>query len=145
MPRFPATPTNDLKHHTNFARQRRSQATTSESLLWSVLRDRQLCDLKFRREHPIAGCIADFACIGKKLVVEIDGGYHDQTGQQDVDRENKLRKLGWSVIRFTDKEVEQDVDAVARAIAKHLGLEFSYNKTARKPTGIIAGRKPKSQ
>lgn len=70
--------------------------------------------------------------------MEVDGGYHDQTGQKDVDREKELRSLGWDVIRFTDKEVEQDAEAVVRAIAKHLGLEYTFKPTARKPSVMFA-------
>jgi very-short-patch-repair endonuclease len=52
------------------ARECRKRSTPSEGLLWSILRARQLCGLKFRREHPIGGFIADFACEAKMLVVE---------------------------------------------------------------------------
>ena len=54
------------------------------------------------------------------LVVEIDGGYHDKIGEQDVVREKKLRELGWDVLRFSDENVEHEAEAVGRAIAKHL-------------------------
>lgn len=76
------------------ARERRKQRTTSEGLLWSILRARQLCGLKFRREHPIGGSIVDFACEAKMLVVEIDGAYHDQRQEQDLAREQVLQDLG---------------------------------------------------
>ena len=61
-------------------------------------------------------------------VVEIDGGYHDQIGEQDVAREKILRELGWDVVRFSDSDVEQDAEAVGQAIAKHLGLEYSFQR-----------------
>ncbi len=126
------------------ARENRKRSTTSEGLLWSVLRANQLCNLKFRREHPIGNFIADFACEAKKLVVEIDGGYHDQIGEQDIEREGRLRALGWDVIRFTDEEVEQDAEAVAHAIAKHLQLEYSFNKRNGGGSGMkVLGPSPK--
>jgi adenine-specific DNA-methyltransferase len=59
------------------ARALREAQTQAESLLWNVLRARRLCGLKFRRQFPIAPFIVDFACVARKLVVEIDGGYHD--------------------------------------------------------------------
>ena len=59
------------------ARLLRENATQSESLLWQLLRRKQLCGLKFRRQHPIGPFFADFACVSRKLVIEIDGGYHD--------------------------------------------------------------------
>ncbi len=122
------------------ARERRKQCTKSEGLLWSVLRAKQLCGLKFRREHPIAGFIADFACEAKKLVVEVDGGYHDGKGEHDLAREQALRMLGWDVIRFTDNDVENDAEAVGRAIAKHLDLGYSFRPRQRSGSGRNAKR-----
>ena len=122
------------------ARENRKRSTKSEGLLWSVLRANQLCELKFRREHPIGNFIADFACEAIKLVVEIDGGYHDQIGEQDIEREKTLRSLGWDVIRFSDDDVEQDAEAVARAIAKHLQLEYSFKKRYSGGSGMKAVR-----
>jgi very-short-patch-repair endonuclease len=115
------------------ARSLRRQETPSEKLLWNVLRSKQLCNLKFRKQHPIPPFYADFACVGEMLVLEIDGDYHDDVGKEDLSREAFLRELGWDVIRFSDREVMEDVKAVARGIAKHLGLEYEFRK--RKGTG----------
>ena len=120
------------------ARENRKSCTVSERLLWSILRARQLCDLKFRREHSIGGFIADFACEAMKLVVEVDGGYHDQIGAQDIGREQSLRKLGWDVLRFSDKDVEEDAEAVARAIARHLRLAYSFRRRDGGGSGVRA-------
>ncbi len=106
----------------------RQTQTKSEGLLWSVLRARQLCNLKFRRQHPIGPFFADFACIDMNVVVEIDGGYHDVCGQKDIDREAYLLRLGWKVVRFTDEDVESDVEAVARAISRFLGLRHKFTR-----------------
>ena len=110
------------------ARKLRSQQTESESLLWNILRARQLCELKFRRQHPIGPYFADFACPEKQLVIEIDGDYHDFTGPADLAREKHLQSLGWSVLRFSADEVEEDVENVAIGIAKFLKLEFQFTK-----------------
>ena len=67
------------------------------------------------------------------LVVEIDGGYHDQTVDQDLRRQNHLQKLGWTVIRFSDEEVEQNAEAIGRAIADQLKLPYEFKK--RNATG----------
>jgi leucyl-tRNA synthetase len=67
------------------------------------------------------------------LVVEIDGGYHEQTFSEDLRRQEYLQQLGWTVIRFTVDDVEQDAEAVGRAIAKELNLPYEYKK--RKATG----------
>ena len=62
---------------TEYARELRVRQTKAESLLWCVLRGRRLLGLKFRRQYPIEPYIADFACIQKFQIIEIDGGYHD--------------------------------------------------------------------
>ena len=115
------------------ARSLRENQTKSEGLLWSILRAEQLCSLKFSRQHPIGPWITDFACVEKMLVVEVDGGYHDETGEEDIQRQKSLEELGWTVIRFTDKDVEVDAEAVAGAIAKKLDLPYQF--VIREKTG----------
>jgi very-short-patch-repair endonuclease len=110
----------------HFAKHNRKKSTVSEGLLWSILRARQVCNLKFRREHPIGGYIVDLACVEKKLVIEVDGGYHDLIGTKDLQRQEVLTKLGWNVIRFSDKDIEDNAEAAARLIANYLGLEYSF-------------------
>jgi leucyl-tRNA synthetase len=115
------------------ARSLRTTQTVSEGLLWSVLRARQLCGLRFRRQHPIEPWIVDFACPQQMLVVEIDGGYHDNVVENDLKRQRHLESLGWKVIRFRDKDVAVNAEAVARAIARVLHLEYEFRP--RKATG----------
>ena len=117
---------------THRARDLRARQTEAESLLWYVLRARRLCGLKFRRQYPIAPFVVDFACIEKKLVIEIDGGYHDYVYEKDDSRQRKIEAEGWDVIRFSNEDVLADVEAVAIAITKHLGLEPEFR--GRKPT-----------
>lgn len=109
---------------TRRARELRARQTEAESLLWAVLRDRRLCDLKFRRQYGIGPFIVDFACVTKKLVVEVDGGYHDEVYEEDKSRQKEIEARGWNVIRFTNEEVLGDVEAVAIAIARSLDLEL---------------------
>jgi len=115
------------------ARSLRKTETVSEGLLWSVLRARQLCSLKFRRQHPIDPWIVDFACPEQMLVVEIDGGYHDNVVEDDLKRQRHLESMGWKVLRFSDKDVEEEAEAVAHAIARELDLEYKFSP--RKATG----------
>ena len=72
------------------------------------------------------------------LVIEIDGGYHDQTSGEDLRRQENIQDLGWTVLRFTDKEVEQDAEAVVRAIAKELNLPYEIKKRRATGSGIRA-------
>ena len=115
------------------AKQLRKSQTKTESLLWSVLRARQLCNLKFRRQFPIGPFNVDFACCQRRLVVEVDGDYHDLVAEADLAREEFIREQGWDIIRFSNEEVEDNPVAVGVAIARSLGLEFEFNK--RKGTG----------
>ena len=59
-------------------------------------------------------------------MVEIDGGYHDYVDDKDEKRQKTIEALGWKVIRFSNEEVLDDVDAIAVAIAKHVGLEPTF-------------------
>ena len=120
---------------------RRSQ-TTSEGLLWSVLRAKQLCGLKFRRQHRIERWIVDFARPQKMLVIEIDGGYHENVGEDDRKRQSHLEALGWKVIRFSDRDVEEDAEAVARAIARELNLPYEFEARSATGSGMMNAKAP---
>ena len=87
---------------TNRARQLRERQTKAESLIWTVLRAKQLGGLKFRRQHPIATFFADFACVSRKVIVELDGGYHDYQYEDDATRQTffgKSRLDGDSILQ----------------------------------------------
>ena len=86
-------------------------------MLWECLRGGQL-GVRFRRQHPIAGYIPDFVCLKKRLVVEVDGGYHFIDDQQvsDEERTYHLKKHGFEVIRFTNDEVLGNIDEVVTII-----------------------------
>ena len=123
----------------------RISQTISEGLLWSVLRAKQLCGLKFRRQHPIEPWIVDFACPQKMLVVEVDGGYHDNVVEDDLKRQEHLEALGWKVIRFTEKEVAEDAEAVARSIARELNLPFEFIPRTATGSGMKNINAPKKR
>ena len=89
----------------SFARQLRNEATDAERRLWRQLRGRQLGGCKFRRQHPIAGYIADFVCLEAHLVIELDGGQHADAVAQDKRRTGRIVAEGFRVIRFWNDEV----------------------------------------
>ena len=112
-------------------RRLRKEATFAERLLWEALRNRRCNGFKFRRQHPIyigiqngwkTYVIADFCCLNKKMIIEVDGSYHCETDQSTYDqhRSTKLKELGYQVIRFTNEEVEYDMMKVLDAIKKYL-------------------------
>ena len=93
-----------------FAHKNKQFATEAESLLWEHIRAKRLA-VKFNRQHIIGDYIVDFVCIEKKLVIEVDGGYHSEYEQIEKDefRTERLKELGFSVIRFTNEEVIKDI------------------------------------
>ena len=99
-------------------RELRQRSTKPEQLLWWALRNRRQGGLKFRRQHPIGAYIVDFVCVENRLVVELDGGYHDYVVENDAIRQRYLEEQGYMVIRFLNEDILDDLDAVVTAIAK---------------------------
>ena len=123
----------------------RKLQTESEGLLWSLLRSKQLCGLKFRRQHPIGPFFADFACQSQQVVVELDGEYHDYIEEDDLRRQRFLENQGWKVIRFANDDVLQDAEAVARSIAMELGLSYEFRKRNLKGSGMMSENAPNTK
>jgi len=98
------------------ARELRQSLTEAEIKLWGKLRNRQLRGLKFRRQHPIGSFIADFYCAEHRLVIEIDGKYHQSQIGYDEYRTKWLIDHGYQVIRFSNDEVIEQVDQVVAKI-----------------------------
>ena len=98
----------------------RRNMTLAEHVLWKKLRNRKIFSVKFRKQHPIKFYIADFYCHSLKLVIEVDGGVHNnvQTIEHDDARSGELEKLGNKVIRFTNDQVIYDIDSVIKEINK---------------------------
>ena len=103
------------------ARELRKKQTNAEALLWELLRDRQLCDAKFRRQHQFGEYICDFYCDVAKLAVECDGEVHDSPEQKkhDQKRDAYLKSQGLTVLRFPNQRILQDPDSVLNEIAAH--------------------------
>src|SRR5438105_1766118 len=99
-----------------FARELRKHPTDAEKLLWSHLRGRRLRGFKFRRQEPIRGFFADFLCHEGRLIIELDGGQHAESADQDRERTNSLKESGFRVIRFWNHEVLRELHAVLERI-----------------------------
>lgn len=99
----------------------RANPTPAEAVMWQQLRMNQL-DVPFRRQHIIGQYIADFVCLQKQLVIEIDGGHHNHEEQQMADeiRTQNLEQYGFRVIRFTNEQVLFDTDKVVETIRQNL-------------------------
>ena len=103
------------------ARKMRTEPTPEEEILWESLRKRRLGGFKFRRQHVIAAYIVDFYCPQARLVVEIDGLVHEKQKEYDQEREEVLTARGYRVIRFTNEEINADLDEVLKRILEILG------------------------
>jgi very-short-patch-repair endonuclease len=105
-----------------FARQLRKQQTDAENLLWLLLRGRQFCGFKFRRQYPVGGYILDFYCHDAGLAVELDGGGHTEDEQRlyDEERTKALEAAGIRVIRFWNNDVLNSMEAVLEELHAHL-------------------------
>ena len=95
----------------------RQRTTPAEEMLWSALRGRMVCGLKFRRQHPIGPFVVDFWCPERNLVVEVDGDVHDGQAEQDAYRDEHLAAFGCRVLRFRNGEVLHDLVPVLKRIA----------------------------
>jgi very-short-patch-repair endonuclease len=98
------------------ARKLRRDITPAEFKLWGTLRNRQIMDLKFREQEPIGCYIVDFVCYEKKLVIELDGSQHIEKEEEDNHRTEELNKNGFDVLRFTNDEVLNELNAVFEEI-----------------------------
>lgn len=98
-----------------FARKNKQPLTESEDILWQALRNRKL-GAKFRRQHPIDSYIADFISLEVKLIIEVDGEIHNSTKEYDDNRTAALNQLGFKVIRFSNKEVKNNLQKVLEDI-----------------------------
>jgi leucyl-tRNA synthetase len=95
---------------------------------WQALRNRQVEGCKFRRQHPIEGFIPDFVCLEKRLIIEIDGGYHNEAAQQqyDVGRAGWLAEFGYQMLRFTNEEITHNLPATLQIVEAKLKSSDSH-------------------
>ena len=103
----------------NRARELRTNQTSTESILWQHLRNRNLNGWKFRRQTPIGAFIVDFCCHEKWLVVEVDGDTHAERERYDANRTAWLESQGYRVIRFSNNDVKEHIDSVVVRILEH--------------------------
>jgi len=116
-----------------FSKENRKNQTEAETIIWNEVRDSKLGH-KVRRQHAIGVFIADFVCLDKRLVIEIDGDYHNQTKEYDQARTEFLNSEGFSVIRFTNTEVFNNLQSVISSIKTSLDNAPSIARTSPSPT-----------
>ena len=106
------------------ARKLRREMTLPEVLLWRELRGKPQ-GVKFRKQFPVRGYVADFACVEVRLIIEIDGIAHDmgENPERDGRRDDELTRSGWKVVRIAAKDVLADV---AGRVASIVALAASF-------------------
>jgi very-short-patch-repair endonuclease len=121
------------------AKQLRNNPTPAETILWMHLRN-GVNNFKIRRQHPIGLYIADFYCHKVKLIIEVDGSIHDLQERKEFDkeRENDLKKWGYTIIRFTNQEVASQSEEVMRIITEKI---LELNNLQKQNTPQIAESK----
>jgi very-short-patch-repair endonuclease len=122
----------DRIHH-DLARLLRQQKVPAEQVLWRLLRNRELGGFKFRRQHPISGYFADFACLECMLVVELDGESHLASEKRDEERTQRMIAEGWHVLRFWNTSLFDDLQAVCECV--HRACMERQKSTPRRGEG----------
>ena len=102
----------DKKYY--IARKLRQSSTKEERVLWQLLRNRQFKNLKFKRQFPIGNYVVDFVCEEIKLIIELDGGQHNEPENIEADkvRTEFLESKGFKVIRFWNKDINLNIGGV---------------------------------
>jgi very-short-patch-repair endonuclease len=104
---------------TGIARRLRVNQTDAETVLWNRIRNRQIDGHKFVRQEPIAGYVCDFVCCERRLIVEVDGGQHNESAA-DVMRDKRLQEEDYRVLRFWNNDVLGNLEGVLTTIHAEL-------------------------
>lgn len=99
------------------ARELRNNSTPGEILLWKKLKGKQCYGFDFHRQKPILNYIVDFYCFKLKLIIEIDGHSHNFKAEKDKQRDLELNELGFTVLRFSESEVRNNLDLVLNSLS----------------------------
>jgi prepilin-type N-terminal cleavage/methylation domain-containing protein len=116
-----------------FARRLRNSQTSTEYLLWQILRGRKRYGLKFRRQHPIGPYTVDFYCLELNLVIECDGKGHftDEGKKYDARRDQWLTEHGYEVVQFTGHQIEYETESMLRCLDQKIQSLTSQKLTNR--------------
>jgi very-short-patch-repair endonuclease len=101
------------------ARRLRVDQTDAETVVWNRIRNRRVDGHKFVRQEPIIGYICDFVCREKRLIVEVDGGQHNESAADTV-RDQRLGEKGYKVLRFWNNDVLGNIEGVLTVIHSEL-------------------------
>jgi very-short-patch-repair endonuclease len=104
----------------------RKNMTLAEKILWKKLKNRNIFNVKFRKQHPVWIFVVDFYCHEYKLVIEVDGEIHNEEEfkEHDLNRTAELNKFGLKVLRFTNDQILFNIDSIITEIHKNI-TEFT--------------------
>src|SRR5665213_329510 len=100
------------------ARELRRNQTEPERAAWTMLRNRRFAAFKFRRQVPLGPFIADFVCLERRVILELDGGQHTQERAYDARRDAWLKEHGFRVARVWNHQLFEERDAVEELILR---------------------------
>jgi protein MpaA len=111
------------------SKELRQNSTEAEKKLWNILRNNQINNLHFKRQKPIGNYIVDFVCLKEKIIIELDGGQHNEPKNiaHDKERTNYLISLGYKIIRIWNNEIFENFEGVK---------EYLYNSLAPREIGM---------
>ena len=124
--------TEETKHH---AIKLRKSQTDAELRLWKHLRARRPAGYKFLRQHPIGPYVADFVCREERLMLEVDGGQHDEITEADARRTAFFEQRGFRALRFWNNDVLKNTEAVLNAILSELQQPSSQPFSRKREKG----------
>ena len=107
------------------ARELRKNMTSQERKLWNIIKNRQFYGHRFRRQFPIGNYIVDFVCREAKIIIELDGGHHNQPEDiiYDKARSAFLVDEGYQVVRFWNNDIDKNLIGVYEEMKKLFGVE----------------------
>ena len=110
------------KKNLEYAKQLRTNMTKEEQMLWNIVRAKRFYGYKFKRQVLIGEYIVDFLCLEKKLIIELDGGQHNEAKniKYDEARSQYLKNNGYQVIRFWNNDIQENIEGVCEVILQNL-------------------------
>ena len=115
-----------MNKNVKLAKILRKNQTEQEEKLWQLIRNNKFYGYKFRRQVPIGDYIVDFLCLEKRIVIELDGGQHNEPEhiRYDNERTAYLERRGYKVIRFWNNEVNENIVGVYEKLQQEFGIEY---------------------